>query len=64
MFAAIDRLLVSRAPPWYRTPRMQTTTLGVVFFWVFAAYTTIQFYSASTYGSAPPSTSGLPVRRG
>lgn len=50
MFAAIDRSLVKYAPPWYRTPTVQAATLGIVFFWVFAAYTTVQFYSASTYG--------------
>ena len=50
MFAAIDRTLVKYAPPWYRTPTVQAATLGIVFFWVFAAYTTVQFYSASTYG--------------
>jgi hypothetical protein len=50
MFAAIDRNLVKYAPPWYRTPTVQAATLGIVFFWVFAAYTTVQFYSASTYG--------------
>ena len=51
MFATIDNFLVTHTPPWYRTPKVQTATLGIVFFWVFAAYTTIQFYSASTYGS-------------
>lgn len=48
---ALDRLLSRRAPSWYRTPRAQVAALGVVFFWIFAAYTTIQFYSASTYGA-------------
>ena len=38
------------APDWFRTPLVQTITLGLVFFSVFAAYTTIQFYAASTYG--------------
>lgn len=38
--------------PAWRTPKVQTVTLGIVFFWVFAAYTTIQFYSASTYGTS------------
>lgn len=51
MFATIDKYLVKNAPLWYRTPVVQTTALGLVFFWVFAAYTTVQFYSASTYGS-------------
>jgi len=51
MFPIIDNFLLSHAPPWYRTTKSQTITLGIVFFWVFAAYTTIQFYSASTYGS-------------
>jgi hypothetical protein len=51
MFAAIDIAIVKHAPSWYRTPVIQTVTLGLVFFWVFAAYTTVQFYSASTYGS-------------
>lgn len=52
MFAAIDKYLVQHTPPWYRTPVVQTSALGLVFFWVFAAYTTVQFYSASIYGSA------------
>jgi hypothetical protein len=51
MFAAIDKYLVKHAPPWYRTPVVQTALLGFVFFWVFAAYTTVQFYAKSTYGS-------------
>lgn len=51
MFAAIDKYLVKHTPPWYRTPTVQTSALGLVFFWVFAAYTTVQFYSASIYGS-------------
>mmetsp|Transcript_37984 Transcript_37984/g.80029 ORF Transcript_37984/g.80029 Transcript_37984/m.80029 type:complete len:520 (-) Transcript_37984:396-1955(-) len=51
MFAIIGNVLISHAPSWYRTPKMQTACLGIVFFWVFAAYTTIQFYSASIYGS-------------
>ena len=51
MFAAIDKYLVKHAPLWYRTPKVQTAALGLVFFWVFAAYTTVQFYSASIYGS-------------
>lgn len=38
------------APDWYRLPLSQTICLGLVFFCVFAAYTTIQFYAASTYG--------------
>jgi MFS family permease len=38
------------APDWYRRPLSQTICLGLVFFCVFAAYTTIQFYAASTYG--------------
>jgi len=52
MFAIIDNFLLTHTPPWYRTPNIQTVTLGLVFFWVFAAYTTIQFYSASIYGSS------------
>jgi hypothetical protein len=51
MFTRIDNFLATHTPPWYRTPTVQTATLGVVFFWVFAAYTTIQFYAASTYGA-------------
>ena len=51
MFAAIDKYLIQHTPPWYRTPKVQTSALGLVFFWVFAAYTTVQFYSASVYGS-------------
>ena len=51
MFAAIDKYLIQHTPPWYRTPKVQTSALGLVFFWVFAAYTTVQFYSASIYGS-------------
>jgi hypothetical protein len=50
MQAYVDSLLLARSPSWYRTPRAQSAALGVVFFWVFAAYTTVQFYSASTYG--------------
>ena len=50
MFTLIDNFLALHAPPWYRTPTIQTATLGVVFFWVFAAFTTLQFYAASTYG--------------
>ena len=37
-------------PLWYRTPQAQTITLGLVFLLLFASYTTIQFYAASTYG--------------
>jgi MFS family permease len=37
-------------PDWYRRPLSQTICLGLVFFCVFTAYTTIQFYAASTYG--------------
>ena len=50
MFTRIDNFLALHTPPWYRTPTIQTATLGVVFFWVFAAFTTLQFYAASTYG--------------
>jgi MFS family permease len=39
-----------RFPRWYRTPRTQTLVLGLVFFQVFTAYTTIQFYASSNYG--------------
>ena len=52
MMFAIDNFLLTHTPPWYRTPKVQTVMLGIIFFWVFAAYTTIQFYSASTYGSS------------
>ncbi|KAL7536497.1 hypothetical protein ACHAXR_007202, partial [Thalassiosira sp. AJA248-18] len=52
MFAIIDKLLLTHTPTWYRSPTVQTVTLGIVFFWVFAAYTTIQFYSSSTYGAS------------
>ncbi|KAL9183456.1 hypothetical protein ACHAXT_004312 [Thalassiosira profunda] len=48
---ALKRHLVRRALSWYHTPQAQAAALGVVFFFVFAAYTTIQFYSASTYGA-------------
>jgi hypothetical protein len=47
MFDCID---ARRAPAWYRTPLAQTMTLGIVFFFVFASYTTIQFYARTTYG--------------
>jgi MFS family permease len=47
MFDCIDS---RRTPAWYRTPLAQTVTLGVVFFFVFASYTTIQFYARTTYG--------------
>ncbi len=50
MFNTIDNFIRERAPPWYRTPLVQTAVLGLIFFWVFAAYTTIQFYAASIYG--------------
>lgn len=40
----------SAYPDWYRTPLVQTIALGVVFFFVFASYTTIQFYARTTYG--------------
>lgn len=51
MFDILDNFLREHAPLWYRSPQLQTAVLGLVFFWVFAAYTTIQFYAASTYGS-------------
>ena len=53
MLAAItiNKYLAAYAPSWYRTPVAQTSALGLVFFWVFSAYTTIQFYAKSTYGS-------------
>ena len=51
MFNTIDSFIRENAPPWYRTPLVQTAVLGFIFFWVFAAYTTIQFYAASIYGS-------------
>jgi Ion channel regulatory protein UNC-93 len=38
-------------PTWVKTPRAQTIELGFVFLLLFAAYTTIQFYAASTYGA-------------
>ena len=37
-------------PSWFRTPLAQTVTLGLVFFFVFSSYTTIQFYARTTYG--------------
>lgn len=37
-------------PLWFRTPVAQTIALGLVFFFVFASYTTIQFYASTTYG--------------
>ena len=37
-------------PRWFRTPLAQTVTLGLVFFFVFSSYTTIQFYARTTYG--------------
>ncbi|KAL3811154.1 hypothetical protein ACHAXA_001369 [Cyclostephanos tholiformis] len=46
----VDRLLLHNAPSWYRSPEAQTAMLGLIFFWVFAAYTTMQFYSMSIYG--------------
>jgi hypothetical protein len=49
MLHCIDAIL-RRTPAWYRTPLAQTVTLGVVFFFVFASYTTIQFYARTTYG--------------
>jgi MFS family permease len=42
---------IGSTPPWLKTPRAQTVELGVVFLLLFAAYTTIQFYAASTYGA-------------
>jgi MFS family permease len=42
--------MTRRFPRWYRTPRTQTLVLGLVFFQVFTAYTTIQFYASSNYG--------------
>ena len=51
-FANIDNFLILHSPSWYRTPRTQTIILGIIFFWVFAAYTTIQFFAKSTYGSS------------
>lgn len=45
-----DEFLVKHTPLWYRTPFVQTVTLGLVFFFVFTSYTTIQFYARSTYG--------------
>jgi len=51
MFPKIDAFIATHSPSWYRTPVVQTAALGVVFFFVFAAYTTIQFYAASIYGS-------------
>lgn len=37
-------------PKWFRTPLAQTITLGLVFFFVFSSYTTIQFYARTVYG--------------
>jgi len=48
MFA---KIVYRHSPAWYRTPRAQTAALGCVFFFVFSAYTTIQFYSATIYGA-------------
>ena len=48
MFA---KIVYRRSPVWYRTPRAQTAALGCVFFFVFSAYTTIQFYSSTVYGA-------------
>ena len=39
-----------KGPLWFRTPLAQTVTLGLVFFFVFSSYTTIQFYARTTYG--------------
>ena len=50
MFPSLDRWLLHHTPPWARTPYMQTVGTGLVFFFVFASYTTIQFYSRTTYG--------------
>ena len=47
MFA---KIVYRHSPAWYRTPRAQTAALGAVFFFVFSAYTTIQFYSHTIYG--------------
>jgi hypothetical protein len=46
-----DEFLLQYSPAWYRTPFVQTVTLGLVFFFVFTSYTTIQFYARSTYGA-------------
>ncbi|GAX25707.1 hypothetical protein FisN_14Lh017 [Fistulifera solaris] len=46
----IKTRMTRRFPRWYRTPRTQTLVLGLVFFQVFTAYTTIQFYASSNYG--------------
>ena len=50
MFHRLDNWLISHTPTFYRTPLAQTVALGVVFFFVFASYTTIQFYARTTYG--------------
>ena len=57
MFTIIDNVIITHSPPWYRTASSQTVALGIVFFWVFSAYTTIQFYARSTYGSSLASSS-------
>lgn len=49
--AVVDMFLISKMPLWYRTPKAQTAMLGMVFFFVFTGWTTIQFFSQSTYGA-------------
>lgn len=46
----LEHWLLLHTPAWYRTPLMQTVALGLVFFFVFASYSTIQFYARTTYG--------------
>jgi MFS family permease len=46
----LDRWVLRNSPLWYRTPTSQTVALGLVFFFVFTSYTTIQFYARTTYG--------------
>lgn len=50
MFSSLDDFLVARSPPRLLTPTAQTAALGLVFFWIYSAYASIQFYSASVYG--------------
>lgn len=46
----ICNYFVAKPPKWFCTSLAQTLTLGLVFFFVFSSYTTIQFYARTTYG--------------
>ena len=46
----IERFIATYSPEWYRKPTSQTVALGLVFCFVFTAYTTMQFYASTTYG--------------